>query len=71
MKSKTLNTEIRKKLEETGIRQYEVAQYLKISLSTFQHWLMFEMPESRKKMIMQAINEINYHEKKGSQINDR
>lgn len=64
MKTKDLNKDIRKKLKESGVRNYEVAQHLKISPYTFQHWLMCEMPAERKEMVLKAIEEIKYAENK-------
>lgn len=62
MKTKYLNREIRQELKAAGIRNYEIAQYLKINPCTFQHWLMVEMPEERKKQVLKAIEEIKYAE---------
>lgn len=64
MKTKDLNKDIRKKLKESGVRNYEVAQHLNISIYTFQHWLMFEMPAERKATVLKAIDEIKFAENK-------
>lgn len=64
MKTKDMNKDIRKKQLETGVRNYEIAQHLKISPYTYQHWLMAEMPTDRKEMVLKAIEEIRYHETK-------
>lgn len=64
LKTKDLNKDIRKKQMETGVRNYEIAQHLNISIYTYQHWLMAEMPAERKEMVLKAIEEIKYHESK-------
>lgn len=64
MKTKDLNKDIRKKQMETGVRNYEIAQHLNISIYTYQHWLMNEMPAERKEMVLKAIDELIYAESK-------
>lgn len=64
MKSSELNKEVRKAMAKKGVRRYEVANHLKIAPNTFQHWLMSELSEERKNMVMQAINEISFAESK-------
>lgn len=64
MKTKDLNKDIRRRQQETGVRNYEIAQHLNISIYTYQHWLMAEMPAERKESVLKAIEEIKYHESK-------
>ena len=42
------NIEIRVKLAETGVKQYEVAEYLKIAETSFSRKLRNELPTEEK-----------------------
>ena len=53
------NIEIRVKLAETGVKQYEVAEYLKIAETSFSRKLRNELPTEEKSLILQIINELS------------
>lgn len=56
MKSNKINTEIRKAIAGKGLRHYEVANALGVTVYTFSHWLQSELPEERKDRILKAID---------------
>lgn len=62
MKTSEMNKEIRRKIAKSGLRNYEIANHIGINPNTFQHWLMQELPASRKEMVLKAIDEILYAE---------
>lgn len=64
MKASELNKEVRKKIAKNNLRNYEVANHLKVNPYTFAHWLQSEMPAHRKEMVLKAIDEIVYAESK-------
>lgn len=64
MKSNELNKEVRKKIAQHKLHNYEVANHLGVSPFTFAHWLQSEMPASRKEMVLKAIAEISFAESK-------
>lgn len=53
------NTEIRVKLAETGVKQYEVAEYLKIAETSFSRKLRNELPTEEKCLLLQIIDELS------------
>ncbi len=57
MKSYQMNLEIRSAITERGLRHYEVANKLKITQTTFSHWLQSELSEDKKTKILKAIEE--------------
>ena len=57
------NRDIRKKITEAGLFQYQVAHELGIkSDATFTKWLRYELPEEKKKMIYKAIENLSTKE---------
>jgi transcriptional regulator with XRE-family HTH domain len=52
------NLEIRQIINEKRLRQYEVAEAMKISEYTLSKWMRTEMPEDKKELVMQAINKL-------------
>ena len=53
------NIEIRVKLAETGVKQYEVAEYLKIAETSFSRKLRNELPTEEKSLILQIIDNLS------------
>ena len=53
------NSEIRVRLAETGVKQYEVAEYLKIAETSFSRKLRNELPTEEKNLILQIIDELS------------
>ena len=53
------NSEIRVKLAETGVKQYEVAEYLKIAETSFSRKLRNELPAEEKNLILQIIDKLS------------
>lgn len=52
------NILIRKKIKESGLKQWEVAYALGINESTLTRWLRVELPEKEKERICSVIDEI-------------
>jgi predicted transcriptional regulator len=52
------NDDIRRSIRESGLHQWMVAERLGISEATFTRWLRTEMSGERKKMVMDAIQEL-------------
>ena len=52
------NEEIRNIMNKKRIRHYEVAAVLGISEGTFCKWLRTELPDDKKKLVINAINDI-------------
>ena len=46
-------------LAETGVKQYEVAEYLKIAETSFSRKLRNELPTDEKSLILQIIDELS------------
>lgn len=57
------NKKVRDVIKNAGIKNYEVADVLKINESTFYRWMRHEMPEEKQLHIIQEIK--NYTERKG------
>ena len=53
------NSEIRVRLAETGVKQYEVAEYLKIAETSFSRKLRNELPAEEKSLILQIIDNLS------------
>ena len=53
------NKEIRVRLAETGIKQYEVADYLKIADTSLSRKLRKELPSEEKIRILQIIDKLS------------
>jgi hypothetical protein len=52
------NDDIRRSIREYGLHQWMVAEHLGISEATFTRWLRTEMSNDRKRMVMNAIQEL-------------
>ncbi|NNU94675.1 hypothetical protein ETC01_16250 [Geobacillus sp. NFOSA3] len=52
------NDDIRRSIRESGLHQWMVAEHLGISEATFTRWLRTEMSSERKRMVMDAIQEL-------------
>ena len=58
MISKETNKEIRNAISRKRLRYYEVANECGVSVYTFSHWLQQELEESKKQIILDAIDKI-------------
>ena len=54
------NTEIRQALDKKRLRHYELAQALGVHPQTLSHWLAVEMPDAKKKKILEIIKTFHY-----------
>jgi predicted XRE-type DNA-binding protein len=52
------NIDIRNLIAQKRLKHYEVAEALGVEDSTFSRWLYHELPEEKKKRIIEAINSI-------------
>ena len=52
------NLDIRKKLKEANIKQWELADKLIISEMSLVRKLRYELPEAEKRIILKAIDEL-------------
>lgn len=52
------NIEVRKTIEKSRVKYYEVARALNIDPATLSRWLRFELSPERKKAVLQAIKSI-------------
>ena len=52
------NKDIRNAIQKAGIYQYEVAKQIGISEPQFTRWLRYELPDEKKKQILEAIGEL-------------
>lgn len=52
------NLEIRKKLKEANIKQWELADKLIISEMSLVRKLRYELPEAERRIILKAIDEL-------------
>ncbi|OPX85730.1 hypothetical protein [Pelotomaculum sp. PtaB.Bin117] len=55
------NTEIRNKIKNARLFQYEVARALHISEATLIRWLRQELPEKEKARILAVIEQLKNH----------
>jgi predicted XRE-type DNA-binding protein len=62
------NDDIRRFIRTSGLRQWMVAEHLGISEATFTRWLRAEMSNERKRMIIDAINELKKELEKQKQM---
>ncbi len=51
------NKDIRIAMNHSKVKQWEVADQLGISEFTYSRWLRKELPDEKKKMILQAISD--------------
>lgn len=52
------NPQIRKKIEKSGLRHYQIANYLGVSKYTFSTWLQTKLSADKKQRILQAIDKL-------------
>ena len=55
MERKVRNVEIREAIEKKGLRHFEVAELMNVSTYAFSKWLQRELPEEKKKKILEVI----------------
>ena len=55
---KLCNEDIRRTLKEAGVRQYEVADYLRITEEWLSKKLRRELPDSEKAVFLEAVKAI-------------
>lgn len=51
------NREVRKALQNKGMKQWELADLLGVSEFTLTRWLRKELTEDKKELLLKAINE--------------
>lgn len=52
------NEEIRELIRKKRLRHYEIAEALGVNEFTFSRWLRNELPDEKKKLVINAINDI-------------
>lgn len=57
------NADIRKEIESSGVKKWEIAAKLGVHHSTFSVWLRQEMSDEQKAQVKQAIAEIKEENK--------
>ncbi len=55
MREQKENQDIRAAISGAGLKQWEAAELLGICEGTFSRWLRRELPEEKKKMILERI----------------
>ena len=55
MREQKANQDIRTAISSAGLKQWEAAELLGICEGTFSRWLRRELPEEKKKMILERI----------------
>ena len=59
------NEDIKSIISKKGLRYYEVAEALGVERTSFSHWLQTELPEEKKKPVLDAIEKASeQHEDK-------
>lgn len=53
------NEIIRKELRGNGIKQWELADALNISVSTMTLWMRHELPANKRNQMLEAIHELS------------
>lgn len=53
------NTEIRKAINDAGLRYWQVAEELGIADTTFTKWLRKELPDEKSSQVMAAIEKLS------------
>lgn len=53
-------SEVRSMLKKNGIKQWQVADKIGVSESTFIRWLRHALPEDKEQMILEAIEELTW-----------
>ena len=49
------NQDIKKKIKEAGVYQYQIADILGVSETTLVRWLRYELTDEQRNMILAAI----------------
>lgn len=52
------NSEIREAIRKKRLRHYEIAQVLGVNESTLSRWLRNELPEDKKREVINAIEQV-------------
>lgn len=52
------NVEIRELIRKKRLRYYEIAEVLGVSEFTFSRWLRNELPENKKREVINAIEQV-------------
>jgi transcriptional regulator with XRE-family HTH domain len=55
MEETQLNNDIKEKIKDAGLHQYQVADLCGISETTLVRWLRYELSPEKREMIMSAI----------------
>lgn len=55
----TANADIRKEIESSGVKKWEIAAKLGVHHSTFSVWLRQEMSDEQKAQVRAAITEVS------------
>lgn len=58
----TANKDIRALIAVSGIKNWEIAEYLGIAEPTFYRWMRTELDQEKKDKIIKAINELSGRE---------
>ncbi|SEM67412.1 hypothetical protein SAMN04487770_1632 [Butyrivibrio sp. ob235] len=58
MEKTKVNATIRKKIEKSGLRQYQVAYAIGVSKWTLNSWLSIPLTAERKERILKAIDKL-------------
>ena len=57
-----MNQEIRQKIKEAGLKQWQVAKKCGMNEYTFIRWLRDELTEQRRNAILEAIESLSHKE---------
>ena len=52
------NDEIRKAIDDAGLRYWQVAEELGVADTTFTKWLRKELPDEKRSQVMAAIEKL-------------
>lgn len=58
MNKNNYNQEIRKIIDNSKLKKYEIANEVGITVYTFSHWLQTDLNEERKTRILKAIENL-------------
>ena len=58
MNKNNYNQEIRKIIDNSKLKKYEIANEVGITVYTFSHWLQTDLNEERKTRILKAIEKL-------------
>lgn len=57
-----VNEKLRKIINDSGVRQWQIADELGIHEKTLTVWLRHELPEDKKQMILDAVEKLKNEE---------